>query len=78
MKEFFKSTIGKCFLYTLLCVFVFAFTVFVYWFSAVITGIHIISNYGIFISGVFNICVDVLAIYVLNWHINELQQKYCT
>jgi hypothetical protein len=26
MKEFFKSTIGKCFLYTLLCIFIFTAT----------------------------------------------------
>lgn len=71
MEKFLKSVIGKCFLYTLLCVFVFAFTVAVYWLSAEITGIHIISNYGIFIGVMFNISVVVLFIYVLNWNINN-------
>ena len=71
MEKFLKSVIGKCFLYTLLCVVVFAFTVGVYWLSAEITGIHIVSNYGIFISAMFNISVDVLFIYVLNCNINN-------
>ena len=76
MERFLKSVLGKCFLYTLLCVFVFAFTVSVYWVSAEITGIHIINYYGIFIGAIFNIGVDILFIYVLNWNINNWQQKY--
>lgn len=71
MERFLKSVLGKCFLYTLLCVFVFAFTVSVYWVSAEITGIHIINYYGIFIGAIFNIGVDILFIYVLNWNINN-------
>ena len=71
MERFLKSVLGKCFLYTLLCVFVFAFTVSVYWVSAEITGIHIINYYGIFIEAIFNIGVDILFIYVLNWNINN-------
>ena len=66
MNEFFKSIIGKCFLYTLLCIFVFA--------SLTLLGCFIVGNTNVFEwheIGRFVLVVISIAITMLVIYINE-------
>ena len=65
MNKFFKSTVGKCFLYTLLCIFVFAVLILLGCFIAGNTNVFEWHEVGRTIIGVFGVLISVIAITVI-------------
>ena len=63
MKKFLKSKLGKCFLYTLLCVFVFAVTnLLIGWLVKDYMWLYEDIRPAIFLFVVLNLFIDVIAI----------------
>ena len=64
MNEFFKSTLGKCFLYTLLCICVFSVNTLIGMFIAGNTNLFEWHEIGRFVLVVISIAITMLVVYI--------------